>query len=329
MSSVVSRKKGNIRDSSSDETAENDYFNTTDAEEGEPCLTSSSREKSKELTYPPAVTRIINYLSSLTLVDVNKFLAATVVLFLILITMAPAHAKKERNVMLAKQYVKATESLHQRYEYLQKTINGENDRLVDDMYEMVGLVQKEHYDEEVKTRDSAFNTMSNDFKAEVIKKQIKIDKLEAKILDYKQEMDKVNVIMADLDVKPENFCDACATEAGIGCKARRDYFQNHYKVPLVESMNIIVRQSPSCFKKDSNKAIPSEIAKEAAEENDVVELDADRHVKPEHFCNECQMSTFSSTCREKVNFWNSQYGTPIQEGMDAVVKKDSACFKKN
>merc|ERR1712194_240486 len=162
-----------------------------------------------------------------------------------------------------------------------------------------------------------------------IKKQLEIDKLKAEMLDHKQEMEKVNAIMADFDVKPENFCDECVTDKGILCKARRDFFQNHHKLPMVESMNAIVRQSPSCYKKDSNKEILSEIAKEAAEENVVVELDADGHVKPEHFCDECKMRTFPSTCREKVNFWTSQYGTPTQEGMDAVVKKDSACFKKN
>jgi len=324
MSSVVSRKKGNIPDSSSDETAENDYFNTTDAEEGEPCLTSSSREKSKELTYPPAVTRIINYLSSLTLVDVNKSLFVVALVLSALITMAPAHVRRRRNVMLKKQYIEATESLHQRYEYLQKTINGENDRIIDDMYEMVGLVQKEHHDEEV-------NIMSKDSKAEVIKKQLEIDRLKAEMLHHKQEMEKVSALMADLDVKPEHFCDECVTDKGILCKARRDYLKNRHRTKYNEAINVIVRQSPSCFKKDSNKAIPSEIAKEAAEENDVVELDADRHVKPEHFCNECQMRTMRMKlkCRVRVDFLNSQYGTPIQEGMDLVVKQDSACLKKN
>jgi len=292
MSLVTSRKKGNITSASSDETAdsqksmqfyfgdkgvnpgsaidetaEKDFSNTTDVEEDEPCLLSSSHEKSKELTFPPAVTRIINYLSSLTFAHVTLFIV--VLLLFVLITEAPSHVRKTRNATLKKKYVEATALLNQKYAYLQKTINGENDRLVE----------------------------------------------------------------------PEHFCDECITEKGLLCKRRRDFLTKRCRSPLVEAVNLVVKTSPSCFKKDSNKEILSEIAKEADAENVVVEWDADGHVNPDFFCNECKgktisitcgkFRTISSTCRGRVDFLNSHYGIPMQEGMDLVVNSDPVCFKKN
>merc|ERR1712194_215104 len=155
----------------------------------------------------------------------------------------------------------ATASLNRKYVYLQKTISGENDRLIDDMYEMAGLVKLDRHDEELKARDSTINTMSTDSKAEKLKTQMEINKVKAEIAKHQLELEKVKALMDDLDVKPENFCDECKTEQGIGCKARRGYFQKHYKFPLTEAINVIVRQSPSCFKKDSkSEDIMSEIA---------------------------------------------------------------------
>ena len=63
--------------------------------------------------------------------------------------------------------------MHQKYEHLQKTINGENDIIIDDMHEIVGLVQKEHHEEEVKTRDSDLDTMGKNSKSAVIKKNLR------------------------------------------------------------------------------------------------------------------------------------------------------------
>ena len=77
------------------------------------------------------------------------------------------------------------------------------------------------------------------------------------------------------------FCEERVTEKGILCKAYREFLINLCRPKVIESINSIVRQSPSCFKKDSNKEMLLKIAKEADEENVVVELDTDGHVKPD------------------------------------------------
>jgi len=331
MSSVVtSRKKGNIPDTVSDETAESDSpnANVTDVEEGEPCL-PSAREKSKKLTFPPAVTRTINYLSSFSLVELNKALFVLVIVLSVLIIVAPAHVRKRRNEILKKQYDEATESLNQKYEYLQKTINGENDRLVDDLYEIVGLVQKEHHDGEIQTKESTIDKLSMDSKSALLKKQLEIDSIKAEMQKHKDEMEKVKALLHDVNVKPENFCDECVTEKGVKCKSRRTYLTTRYKTPLEEAVTVVAKQSPSCFKKDSNKDILAEIAEEEAAANVEVVLDDDGHVKPENFCDKCIMPGTGSYCRARVDFLHTRYGTPEQEGIDLVVKSDKSCYKKS
>merc|ERR1711862_692543 len=56
----------------------------------------------------------------------------------------------------------------------------------------------------------------------------------------------------------------------------------------------------------------------------------DIHVKSENFCNDCMMETMKGvTCKARLDYLNSQYGTPIQEGMDIIVKSDPVCLKSS
>merc|ERR1712151_365749 len=108
-------------------------------------------------------------------------------------------------------------------------------------------------------------------------------------------MEKVKELVNDLDVKPENFCDQCVMASKAICKTRREFLQNRYGTPVNEAVNVVVREDPVCFKKDSNDIQPKD------------QFDDDGH----------------------VNYLHKQYNLPEQEAMDAVVNQDPVCLKKN
>jgi len=246
MSSLVSRKKSsNASSTTTDETP------TLDPEKGAPTESSSSIAPSK-------ITRIINRLKVITLYEVNISLFIVVLILFTLLVIAPAHVKKKRNAVLKQQLNDITksiteqrDSLNAKYEYLQKAINSDNDQLVADLYELIGLVKKEHHDEEVKTKESTIKNLSADARSTVNRKQLEIDRLKAEIQKNKEELDKVKVVMEGMDIKPENFCDDCKMQLfdGITCKSRRDFLKDRYGTPEQEGRNVVVKQDPSCFKK--------------------------------------------------------------------------------
>jgi len=244
MSSVTSRKKG-----SKSPTPD-------DPEQGASPVSYSANNRDNG--FLSKITRFINRLKLITLYEVNVSLFVVVLILFTLLVIAPVHVKKKRNALLKQQMIDVTnsinvqrESLNQKYEYLQKTISSDNDHLVSDLYEMIGLVKKEHHDEEVSSKESTIKNLSADARSTVNKKQLEIDTLKAEILKNKAELEKVKVILDDVDVKPQNFCDACMmeTQPGTSCKARKDFLKTRYNTPELEGMNIIVKQNPSCFKK--------------------------------------------------------------------------------
>lgn len=244
MSSVTSRKKGS-------KTPTPD-----DPEQGAPSVSYSANNGGNG--FSSKITRFINRLKLITLYEVNISLFVVVLILFTLLVIAPVHVKKKRNALLKQQMNDITksinaqrESLNQKYEYLQKTISSDNDHLVSDLYEMIGLVKKEHHDEEVTSKENTIKNLSADARSTVNKKQLEIDTLKAEILKNKSELERVMVIMEDVDVKPENFCDTCMMDTlpGTTCKARKDFLATRYNTPEQDGRNVVVKQNPSCFKK--------------------------------------------------------------------------------
>jgi len=243
MSSLLSRKKG-----SKSPTPE-------DPEQGKASVSYAANGGNR---FSSKLTRLINRLKLITLYEVNISLFVVVLVLFTLLIIAPAHVKKKRNAVLNQQMNEITtainaqkESLNQKYEYLQKAINSDNDQLVSDLYEMIGLVKKDHHDEEVKEKESTIKNLSADARTTVNKKQYEIDRLKAEILKNKSELERVKSVMEDIDVKPEHFCDDCTMESqpGVTCKARREFLKSRYGTPDQEGRNVVVKQDASCFKK--------------------------------------------------------------------------------
>lgn len=277
MSSLVSRKKGSkqaetILEETPVQTPEDpeesvDPEEMTDPEEDSPSSTTThiariSRVVSRVInrfTSDPSsrIGHVINRIKVITLVEVNMCLLCLVVVMTLMLVLAPAHIRKKRDIVIAQQIQDVSNSitaqraaLDRSYKYLHKTINGENERLVDDLYEMVGLVSKLRHEEEVAKRDSSLKSLESSTKDKINAKQAEIDSLNADLAKHKAELDKVKGKMENLVVKPENFCDGCViAKMGISCGKRKGYFTGHYKTSEQDALNAVVKQSPECFKK--------------------------------------------------------------------------------
>jgi len=240
--------------------SENTPLTSTELEEGAPSLDSPAPVTNNSNKFSSKVTRVINRIKTITLYEVNIFLFVIVVLLFTLLVIAPAHVKEKRNKVLNSQLLDISTSLMEqkaslskKYEYLQKTLNSDNDHLIADLYEMVGLVSKEHHDEALTGKESTIQSLvkvTAEAKDTMNKKQTEIDWLKAEILKNKGAMDKLKSSLQTIDVKPENFCAECIMETmpGVSCGTRRDYFLSHHKSLLQDALNAIVKASPSCYK---------------------------------------------------------------------------------
>ena len=74
--------------------------------------------------------------------------------------------------------------------------------------------------------------------------------------------------------------------------------------------------------------LKAEIQKNKEEMEKVKASIGNIHVGRESFCGECKMKTMGVTCQARIDFLNKQYGTPLQEGMDTIVRLDDSCLRK-
>jgi len=259
MSNLVSRKKGpaNKPVSPTTSTEEVSSLTATDPEQGPPSLDSPAATAIDSNDFSSKATRIINRFKKISLYQVNLSLFAIVLILFGLLVIAPAHIKAKRNAVLKRQIQEISNSiaeqkasLTKKYEYLQKSVSSDNDQLINDLYEMIGLVSLQHHDEEIRGKETTIKNLGVDAKDTVAKKQAEIDLLRAEIAKNKAEMDKMKAAMDSVSVKPENFCNECMMETipNSTCKARLDYLMSRYKTPLQDGMDVIVKADTSCFK---------------------------------------------------------------------------------
>jgi len=226
MPSVISRKRG--------------VKASVDPEKGTTSYSATGRKTS-------IISRLCTRLRTITIFEVNLTLFAVVMALFTLLVIAPAHVKKRRNAILLKQFNDITTSLAaqkasltQQYEHLQNVITSDNDKLISELYEMIGSVSKDHHEEEVKEKDS-----------EVNQKLAEIHALKAEIQKNKEEMEKVKASIGDIHVKSEDFCGECEMKKmnGITCEARINFLHKQYGTPSQEGMDSIVKYDDSCLRK--------------------------------------------------------------------------------
>jgi len=115
---------------------------------------------------------------------------------------------------------------------------------------MVGMVSKDHHDQEVKEKDSAIKSLGDDSKASINQKQVEIDRLKAEIEKHKKELSSVKSLLGTITITPEMFCDECTMKTmRITCKARLDYLHSKYGTPLQEGRDAIVKIDDACLRK--------------------------------------------------------------------------------
>merc|ERR1711862_1093398 len=134
-------------------------------------------------------------------------------------------------------------SLTRKYEYLQNAVTNDHEQLANDLYELIGLVSKQHHDEELLGKETTIKNLSTDAKDNITKKQAEIDTLKAQLEKKKTALDGIHV-------KPENFCNDCMmqTMKGVTCKSRLDYLNSQYGTPIQEGMDTIVKSDTACLK---------------------------------------------------------------------------------
>jgi len=241
MSSILSRKKGTK--TVSDETPSQTL---TDVEEGSKGNSTS--------THTSVITRVINRIRSITLKEFNILLVACVTLMLITLLLAPAHIKRRRNAILNGQMHDISNaieeqktSLTKKYELLQNTINGKNDKKIEGLYELVGLVSQLRHEEEVKKKEDKTENIEKDTENEINKRQNELEFLNAELQRHKEELEQVKNDLDSVEVQESNFCNNCLTKSGAKCALRKGYLMKKYNLTEERARTVVARDHVSCY----------------------------------------------------------------------------------